>query len=129
MLGNQDRGEATIAVSGDIQAKRPVVGQNRLAAFAITLIGRLLRALRALRVTKVVTQLGAERTLDQSLLERHGRVLNGFGAHRAFNKLLDQLLGNRGQLPRCCIGGLLFGRHTCTSSYMLCPNTKFLTVS
>ncbi|WP_216598425.1 hypothetical protein, partial [Pseudomonas savastanoi] len=23
----------------------------------------------------------------------------------------------------------LFGRHTCTSSYMLCPNTKFLTVS
>ncbi|MCQ3008546.1 hypothetical protein NLO93_26615, partial [Pseudomonas savastanoi] len=41
----------------------------------------------------------------------------------------DQLLGNRGQLPRCCIGGLLFGRHTCTSSYMLCPNTKFLTVS
>ncbi|WP_247618026.1 hypothetical protein, partial [Pseudomonas syringae] len=30
---------------------------------------------------------------------------------------------------RCCIGGLLFGRHTCTSSYMLCPNTKFLTVS
>ncbi|MDG6382191.1 hypothetical protein QCD83_25560, partial [Pseudomonas savastanoi pv. phaseolicola] len=37
--------------------------------------------------------------------------------------------GNRGQLPRCCIGGLLFGRHTCTSSYMLCPNTKFLTVS
>ncbi|WP_257214191.1 DUF3482 domain-containing protein, partial [Pseudomonas amygdali] len=22
-----------------------------------------------------------------------------------------------------------FGRHTCTSSYMLCPNTKFLTVS
>ncbi|WP_236730453.1 zinc-binding dehydrogenase, partial [Pseudomonas savastanoi] len=26
-------------------------------------------------------------------------------------------------------GGLLFGRHTCTSSYMLCPNTKFLTVS
>ncbi|MCQ3013920.1 hypothetical protein NLO86_27430, partial [Pseudomonas savastanoi] len=42
---------------------------------------------------------------------------------------LNQLLGNRGQLPRCCIGGLLFGRHTCTSSYMLCPNTKFLTVS
>ncbi|MFU0496675.1 hypothetical protein ACMZYR_15165, partial [Pseudomonas syringae pv. actinidiae] len=30
---------------------------------------------------------------------------------------------------RCCTGGLLFGRHTCTSSYMLCPNTKFLTVS
>ncbi|RMQ12547.1 hypothetical protein ALQ09_102153 [Pseudomonas viridiflava] len=59
MLGNQDRGEATIAVSGDIQAERPVVGQNRLAAFAIALIGRLLRALRALRVTKVVTQLGA----------------------------------------------------------------------
>ncbi|WP_227443967.1 hypothetical protein, partial [Pseudomonas cannabina] len=29
----------------------------------------------------------------------------------------------------CCTGGLLFGRHTCTSSYMLCPNTKFLTVS
>ncbi len=45
MLGNQDRGEATIAVSGDIQAKRPVVGQNRLAAFAIALIGRLLNGL------------------------------------------------------------------------------------
>jgi len=27
------------------------------------------------------------------------------------------------------IGGFLFGRHTCTSSYMLCPNTKLLTVS
>ncbi|EGH19013.1 hypothetical protein Pgy4_39225, partial [Pseudomonas savastanoi pv. glycinea str. race 4] len=38
VLGNQDRGEATIAVSGDIQAKQPVVGPNRLAAFSISLI-------------------------------------------------------------------------------------------
>ncbi|KPZ16402.1 hypothetical protein ALO56_200106 [Pseudomonas viridiflava] len=58
MLGDQDRGEAAIPVSGDIQAKRPIVGQNRLAAFAIALISRLLRALRALRIAKVVTEFG-----------------------------------------------------------------------
>ena len=58
VLGNQDRGEATIAVSGDIQTKRAVVSQNSFATLAIALIGRLLRALRALRITKVVTQLG-----------------------------------------------------------------------
>ena len=54
MLGDQDRCEATIAVSGDIQTKRPIVGQNGLAAFAIALVGRRLRALCTLRVTKVV---------------------------------------------------------------------------
>ncbi|KAE9651730.1 hypothetical protein EJD88_18460, partial [Pseudomonas sp. PB105] len=41
---------------------------------------------------------------------------------------VDQLLGNGWKVSRGLTGRFLFGRHTCTSINMLCPNTKFMTV-
>ena len=71
MLGDEQRLEAAVAVARHLDAQRPVLGQHRLAAGAVAVVGRLLGLGRAGRVAQVVRQLGAQRTLDQRLLERH----------------------------------------------------------
>ena len=65
MLGDQQRLETAIAVACNLQAQRPVFGQNSLAAGAVALVAGRLGLSRTGRVHQVVTQLGAQCSFDQ----------------------------------------------------------------
>lgn len=54
VLGDQDRGEAAIAVARDVYPQRSVVGQHRLAALAVALVGGLLGAIFARGIPQMV---------------------------------------------------------------------------
>ncbi|MNH41953.1 hypothetical protein D3C79_1035500 [compost metagenome] len=58
MLGDQNRRETAVAVTRNIQAYRAIASEHRLAALAVALVGFILRALRARRITQVVTKRG-----------------------------------------------------------------------
>jgi len=121
VLGDQDRGEAAIAVAWDLHPQRPVIGQDCLGTLAVALIGGLLGALAARRIAQVVAQFCSQGPFDQRLLERHRQVLHRLGGHRAFDELINQLCGNRRQFPQRC---LFLGSHTCSLSNMLGPKHK-----
>jgi hypothetical protein len=81
------------------------------------------------RITQVVTQFPAKRTLDQRLLQGGRQMLNLLGRHRALDKLIKQLLGNLGQrcgpLGYCPILEIRFARHTHSSRSWYASPTKF----
>src|SRR6185312_1841777 len=72
----------------------------------------------------MMVHLAAERALNQRLLQRHGRGVDGLGRHRAVAELLKQLGGNRRQVYRW---GLGFARHIFSWGASYALNTKFLT--
>jgi hypothetical protein len=125
VLGNEQRLEAALPVARHIQPQRPVLGQHRLGAGTVAVVVGFVRPRRPRRIAQVVRQFGAQRPLDQRLLERHRRGLHRLRRHRPSHKLVDQLLRNsrqlRGRLP------LAWHRFSLSSSYA--PHTKFLTGS
>ncbi|MNH10625.1 hypothetical protein D3C79_701110 [compost metagenome] len=94
MLGDQDGGKTAISITGDIQPQRAISSQNRLASLAVALVGFILWALRARRIPQVVTKLGTQCSLDQSLLEGRRSVFDSLRGHQPLTELFEQLLGD-----------------------------------
>ena len=82
VFANQLRLERPLAIARDLNRQGPIVGEDRLAAGAVALI----RGERGLGgagwVAKVVGQLAAQRSLNQSLLEASRRGLDFLGGQR-----------------------------------------------
>jgi len=83
--------KAAIPVAGDIQPDRAIAGQNGLGALAITLVGFILRALRARGIAQMLAELSAQGPLNQGLLEGRRGVFDGFSGHQPTAELLKQL--------------------------------------
>ena len=129
VLGDQDRLEAALAVARHLDAHRTSVGQHSLGAGAVAVVARILGLGRARRVAQVVAELGAQRALDQRLLERQRRGVDRLGAHRAGHELVNELLRDRRQRRHGGLDGLGLARHTCSLSSCYASHTKYLTGS
>ena len=97
---------------------------DRLGAPPVALIRGVGRLGRTGRVAKMMIHLAAQRSLDQRLLERQRRGIDGFCCHRTVAKLLKQFGRNRRQFHRL---GFRFARHTLSLRECYALNTKFLT--
>ena len=69
MFRDQARLEGAFAIARDVDRQRPVVGQHRLVAGPVAMIGRLLGLGATRRVAEVMRQFAAQRPLDDRLLE------------------------------------------------------------
>jgi len=100
VLGDEQRLEAAGSVSWDLDTDRAVVSEHGLTGTAVAVVGALLGTGIARVVSQVMGQLGAQRPLDQRLLEGHRDVLNGLGTHRARDELVNEIPGD-GWQSRC----------------------------
>jgi hypothetical protein len=119
VLGDEQRLERTIPVARHVDAQRAVLGQHGLATRAVALVAHGLGLDRAIRVAEVMAELGAQGTLDQCLLERHRRGVDGLAGHRPTHELVKQFLGDlrqrRGLRRDRRVPHLrLADRHTCS---------------
>lgn len=87
VFGHQPRLEASLAVARHLEAHRPVLGEHRLVAGAVAVVARVLGLVGAGPVAEVVREFGAQRALDQRLLECHQGGVHRLGAHRAGDEL------------------------------------------
>jgi hypothetical protein len=76
--------------------KRPFVGQHGLACRAVVVVADLAGFLGPGRVTHVMAEFGAQRPLDQRLLEGHRGRVDRFGIQRATDHLVNELFGYAG---------------------------------
>jgi len=68
-LGHDLRLEAAVAITRHLDLDRPVLGQHRLGGGPVAVVARPPAGGIALLVAEMVRQLGAQRTLEQRLLE------------------------------------------------------------
>ena len=106
--GNRDQNGRKIAVSitGDFQPQGAIAGQNRLATLTVTLIGFILWALCAQRITQVVAELRIKAFLNAAEASSIASAVIRPSPNCSSSSL--------GILRRSRRGGL-FGWHTCTS--------------
>jgi len=76
VLGDQDRGERAVTVAGALHAHRAMLGQHRLAAGAVALVGLALGLIPAGPIAQMQVHLRGPRALDHRLLERQEQLLN-----------------------------------------------------
>jgi hypothetical protein len=100
VFANQPGLKSTFPIARYIDAQRPVIGEHRLAALAVTVVSCCRRLVSARRVAQVVAHFSTERALDQRLLEGRRGLLHRLGAHRPFDKLVEQLRRDLGQHRR-----------------------------
>jgi hypothetical protein len=75
VLRDQARLERPLAVARHVDRERAVVGQYRLSARAVAIIGGVVRFRAAHRIPQVVRELATQRALDDRFLEAtDGRV-------------------------------------------------------
>ena len=113
-LGDQDRLEAAIAVARQIDPDRAALGDHRLAAGAIALVGLAVRFRLSGSIAQVQVHLRTHRPFDHRLLERQEQVLHFARRHRPLHQLIHQLSWNLRQRPsgRCLLSSSPFlGRH------------------
>src|SRR5450755_1269480 len=125
--------ESSFPVARHLNAQWPIVGQHRLAAPAIAMIGRRLRLVGSGGVAQVVTHLRTQGAFDQRLLERPRGVIDRRRRHRPLDQMVKQFRWNLGQHRRLRSSvGLLhlpyWLRHTCSFQMTwYASHTKFLT--
>jgi len=100
VLANQLGFELARPIARDLDAYRTVVGEHRLGALAIAMVGRAGRLVGAGGVAQVVAHFGTQGALDQRLLEGRRRLLHRLGAHRSLDELVEQLRRDLGQHRR-----------------------------
>ena len=105
VLGDQPRLEGALAIARHLDRQRAIVGQDRLPARPIAMIGRVVRLGAARRIAQVVGQLAAERALDDRLLEAPDRGLELLVGDRPLaNELVENLRRDRRQTARQASG-------------------------
>ena len=90
VFADQARLERAGAIARDLERQRPVVGQHRLPARAIAMIGRVLGLRPARRIAQMVRQLAAQRPLDDRLLEPADRRVELLGRERPLARRIDR---------------------------------------
>src|SRR6185295_16571853 len=96
VFGDQPRLKRSVAIARDINRQRTIVGQHRLAARAITMIRGVVRFVAARWVAEMVTQLAAQRALDQCFLERAHGGIELLGGNRSLaDELIEYLARDR----------------------------------
>ena len=120
VLADELRLEAAGAVARHLDGQRAGVGQHRLGALAVAVVGRAFRLGLARRIAQVLAHLGAQRALDERLLELLEDVLQLPRRHRPGNQLLQQFSRNRRQRRLVRRSGLGLAWHTCSLCVMLC---------
>jgi hypothetical protein len=129
VLGDEHRLEAAVAVARHLHAQRTVVGEYGLAARAIAVVGGVAGLRGTGRIAQVMAELGAQRPLDQRLLESHRGGIDRLGAHGAAHELVNEFLGDRRQRRRGRSRRLRLAWHRCSWSSCYASHTKILTGS
>ena len=113
VLRDQDRGEASVPVARDVDAQRPFLGQDGLAARPVAMVVGVGRLFGPRRVAQVVGELRPQGAFDQRLLESHRGGIDRLRRHRPAHQLLNDLFGNARQLHRRFLLARL-AWHTCS---------------
>ena len=96
VLGDQPRLERALAITRDLNRQRPVVGQDRLAACPVAVIGGGIRSGAAGRVAQMVRELAAQGPLDNRFLEAPDRRVQLLVGNRALADELSRISDGTG---------------------------------
>ena len=96
VLRDQPRLERPVAIAGHLKGERAVVGQHRLSAGSVAMVGDLSSGfVPPGRIAQVMRQLAAQRALDDQLLEPTDRHVELLGRERPLaNESIENLRGN-----------------------------------
>jgi len=87
--------ERAFAIARHVQTERAIIGQHRLAAGPIAMIGVVVRPLATRRVAEVMRQLAAQCALDDRLLEPANGRVELLRRNRALaHELVENLVGD-----------------------------------
>jgi hypothetical protein len=105
--------EAAGSVAGHFDGQRPGVGQRRLGTLAVAMVAHRLGLGLTRGIAQVMTRLGAQRLLDEHLLELLEDVFQLPRRHRPGDQLLQQLSPNLRQRRLLRRDSLDLAWHSC----------------
>src|SRR5262249_29434275 len=125
VLADQARFKRAVAIARHRDRHRAIVGQDRLPARAVAVIGDVVRLRTAGRIAQMMRELTAQRALDQRLFEATDGCVELLRRDRPRpNELVQDLSGDRCQWCFANQGLTTRSGHTGSSCYA--AHTKFL---
>ncbi|EEF27747.1 conserved hypothetical protein [Ricinus communis] len=103
VFGDQDRLEAAVAVARQLDPDDATIGDDRLAAGAVALVGLASGFGSARRIPQMQIHLRTHRAFDNRLVKRQHQILHLGRRHRPLDQLVQQRFGQFRQRPsgRC----------------------------